>query len=280
MDGCTSQDYLKIEKAISYLRKHFEKRPGLDEVSKHIGLSKSHFQKIFTKWAGVSPKKFQQYISIEYAKNLIHKNNLPLLDIAIKSAMSGNGNIHDLHIKMERMTPDEYKNQGENLSFNYSLVETIFGSLFVVSSKRGITYMGFEKNIAKGLKHIKNTFPNATYLNESDSIQENALLLFNRDWTNIKEIKLYLKGTNFQFKVWETLITIPFGELRTYGDIAQLVNTPKAFQAVGTAIGKNPVSFIIPCHRVIKNTGESGEYMWGSSRKLLMIGWEGAILNE
>jgi AraC family transcriptional regulator of adaptative response/methylated-DNA-[protein]-cysteine methyltransferase len=252
----------------------------LEEVSQQIHVSPHHFQRMFTQWAGTSPKKFLQYISVEYAKKLLKEENISLFDTAIESGLSGTSRLHDLFINIEGMTPGEYKNGGENLIINYHFAESPFGKIIVASTNKGICHLAFADDETAALNFLKNKFPNAHFKNISDLFQQNALAIFNRDWKNLNSIKLHLKGTNFQIKVWETLLKIPTGRLTTYGKIANQIEKPKASRAVGTAIGANPVAFLIPCHRVIQSSGIFGGYHWGSTRKVAIIGWEAATVNE
>ena len=174
------------------------------------------------------------------------------------------------------MTPGEYKNGGENLSINYSYAESPFGNILVASTAKGICYMAFADNEEQALNDLQKHFPNAKLRQMVDMIQQNALYIFTHDWSKLNKIKLHLKGTDFQLKVWETLLKIPMGRLSTYGDIAKQLNISGASRAVGTAVGSNPVAFLIPCHRVIQSTGIVGGYHWGNTRKTAMIGWEAA----
>lgn len=275
----TSQEknnFSRIEEAIGYITTHFKTQPGLDEVAEKIHLSPYHFQRLFTDWAGVSPKKFLQYISVEYAKNILKDEGASLFEVAFETGLSGTGRLHDLFINIEGMTPGEYKNGGENLSINYSYAESPFGNILVASTPKGICHMAFADDAGEAFGALQKKFPNAHYNQMVDLVQQNALYIFTKDWKNLSKIKLHLKGTAFQLKVWETLLKIPMGRLSTYGNIAQHLDTPNASRAVGSAIGDNPVAFLIPCHRVIQSTGAFGQYHWGSIRKAAMIGWEAA----
>ncbi len=269
-------NYYRIAEAIDYIRQNFKSQPNLDEVAEKINLSPFHFQKLFTEWAGVSPKQFLQYTSIEYAKSLLKEKQATLFDAAYETGFSGTGRLHDLFVNIEGMTPGEYKNGAENLSINYSFSSTRFGNILVASTAKGICYMAFSNEETAALSDLKQHFPNADFTETIDPIQQNALSIFTQDWSNLPQIKLHLKGTDFQLKVWETLLKIPLGELSTYGTIAQKIEKPNASRAVGTAIGDNPVAFLIPCHRVIQSTGQLGGYMWGLTRKTAIIGWEAA----
>lgn len=268
-------DYERIEKAIGYIAANFKEQPDLDAVARQVHISPFHFQRMFKDWAGVSPKKFLQYISIEHAKKLLEQKN-KLADVAFETGLSTTSRLHDLFMSIEGMTPGEYKKAGEQLSINYSFAETPFGNIIVASTHKGICHLAFVSDEKKALAELKNQFPNASFKQVVDAIQQNALFIFTQDWKNLSNIKLHLKGTAFQLKVWEALLKIPAGELSTYSGIASSIGNNNASRAVGTAIGDNPVAFLIPCHRVIKSTGVLGNYHWGSSRKAAIIGWESA----
>lgn len=268
-------DYQRIEKTIHFLKEHFKEQPDLDEVAKQVHISPFHFQRMFKDWAGVTPKKFLQYISIEHAKNLL-KQNLPLSEVSFETGLSGTSRLHDLFISIEGMTPGEYKNGGEQLTINYSFAESPFGNIIVASTAKGVCHLAFADNEQQAFRELKALFPHASFKQVVDTVQQNALFIFTQDWKRLDKIKLHLKGTAFQLKVWEALLKVPLGQLTTYSDIAAAVGNNKASRAVGSAVGDNPVAFLIPCHRVIRNTGVIGDYHWGSNRKTAIIGWESA----
>jgi len=270
-------DYERIKKAIEFIRSNFQQQPDLDAVAKEVYLSPFHFQRLFKDWAGVSPKKFLQYISLQHAKKLLHEHTVS--DAAYETGLSGSGRLHDLFINIEGMTPGEYKNGGEQLQINYSFAETPFGNILVASTTKGICHLAFADDEKDALQQLQLQFPNAQFRQVVDTIQQNALFIFTQDWKDLSKIKLHLKGTPFQIKVWEALLKIPMGDVSTYSNIANTINNPNASRAVGTAIGDNPVAFLIPCHRVIRSTGDFGQYHWGSIRKTAMIGWEAARSN-
>jgi AraC family transcriptional regulator, regulatory protein of adaptative response / methylated-DNA-[protein]-cysteine methyltransferase len=269
----------RIAEAIDYLQTHFKTQPDLDEVAEKVHLSPYHFQRMFTEWAGTSPKKFLQYISLEYAKKMLKDKQTSLSETAEATGLSGTGRLHDLFVNIEGMTPGEYKNGGENLIIHYSFAQSPFGNILVASTPKGICYMAFAEEESAGLSDLKQHFPKANYKQMLDMMQQNALYIFTHDWTQLSKIKLHLKGTDFQIKVWEMLLKIPMGQLATYGEIAGKMQNGKASRAVGTAVGSNPVAFLIPCHRVIQASGALGQYHWGSLRKTAMIGWEAAKIN-
>ena len=272
-------NYQRIEEAINYIRLNFKEQPNLDEVAEKVNLSPFHFQRLFTEWAGISPKKFLQYLSLDYAKNILKERQATLFDAAYETGLSGTGRLHDLFINIEGMTPAEYKNGGKELSINYSFAESPFGNIIVAATGKGICYMAFADDKETAFHNLQAQFPNANYTQMVDFHQQNALFIFQKDWSQLSNIKLHLKGTNFQLKVWEALLSIPMGGLSTYGSLAASIEQPNASRAVGSAVGDNPVAFLIPCHRVIKSTGEFGQYHWGATRKSAIIGWEAAKLN-
>jgi|SRR5690554_2148649 len=269
-------NYHRIAEAIEYLKQHFKSQPSLEEVAEEIQLSPYHFQRLFTEWAGTSPKKFLQYISIEHAKRLLKEEQSTLFDAAFDTGLSGTGRLHDLFVNIEGMTPAEYKNGGRELVINYSWEFSPFGKILLGSTTRGVCYMAFDEEEMHGMQALVKKFPEATFENRRDVFQQDALSIFQGNKGRIEQIKLHLKGTPFQLKVWEALLKIPMGGLSTYGSIAKAVGSPKASRAVGTAIGSNPVAFLIPCHRVIQSSGSLGGYMWGVPRKRAIIGWEAA----
>lgn len=280
MNSQQALNYNRIAEAIEYIRCNFQSQPDLDEVAAKVHLSPFHFQRLFKDWAGVSPKKFLQYTSVSYAKNMLRQQKATVFDAAYDTGLSGTGRLHDLFVKIEGMTPGEFKNGGENLSVNYSYAETPFGNIIVASTHRGICYMAFAEEETAAFQLLLAQFPRATFRQITDIIQQHALYIFTQDWKKLDQIKLHVKGTDFQLKVWETLLQIPEGQLTTYGTIAEKIQKPQASRAVGTAIGSNPVAFLIPCHRVIQSTGTLGGYMWGIDRKTAIIGWEAAKTNH
>lgn len=276
MESSNTIDYNRIAAAIEYLKVNFKAQPSLETIAEQVHLSPFHFQRMFKEWAGVTPKKFLQYLSVEYAKGILKDKQATLFDAAYETGLSGTSRLHDLFINIEGMTPGEFKSGGAQLQINYSFAESPFGLLIVASTAKGVCYMAFADDETLAAEELKKSFPNAQYRQVLDRIQQNALYIFTQDWQGLPEIRLHLKGTPFQLKVWETLIKIPMGKLTTYGAIAGSIDSARASRAVGTAVGNNPVAFLIPCHRVIRSTGELGEYHWGNTRKTAMIGWEAA----
>jgi AraC family transcriptional regulator, regulatory protein of adaptative response / methylated-DNA-[protein]-cysteine methyltransferase len=272
--------YNRIKTAIEYIHSNFTAQPTLEEIAEKVHMSPFHFQRLFSDWAGVSPKKFLQYISVEHAKHLLKTNTATLADAAYETGLSGTGRLHDLFISIEGMTPGEFKNGGENLKINYSFAESPFGEILVASTVRGICFLAFADYREKVFQQLVEHFPKATLVQMVDMHQQNALYIFTHDWSKLDQVKLHLKGSEFQLKVWQALLKIPFGALSTYGSIAGKIEKPNASRAVGTAIGSNPVAYLIPCHRVIQSSGLVGGYMWGPVRKTAIIGWEASKLGR
>ncbi|MTG99062.1 methylated-DNA--[protein]-cysteine S-methyltransferase [Myroides albus] len=269
-------NYKRIEQAIIYLKDNFAKQPSLEQVANHVHLSPSHFQRIFDNWVGISPKKFIQYISLNHAKTLLSEPEATLFDTTYQTGLSSSSRLHDMFVNIEGMTPAEYKNAGKNLQISYAFYNSIFGSIIIASTSKGICYIAFEDDQSQAIDNLQMRFANAHYTQQETDYHKQVLGVFQNDWSQVNKIKLHLKGTDFQLKVWEALLQIPMGRLSTYGQIAKEIGNPSASRAVGTAIGSNPIALLIPCHRVIQASGIFGGYRWGPSRKTAIIGWESA----
>nr|WP_250621672.1 methylated-DNA--[protein]-cysteine S-methyltransferase [Acinetobacter pittii] len=260
---------------IEYLYEHLDQQPSLDDVASHMNLSSGYIQRQFQEWVGISPKKFVQYMSLQQAKyHLLQQRSL--LETALNTGLSGTGRLHDLFIQLEGMTPGEYKQKGEGVILNYSVETSPFGELLVVSSEKGICSIRFIETHDNIEQLIKQYFPKAQLKNQSPIWHQQIAKWFEQDFSEHlqQKLPLNLAGTPFQLQVWEALLTIPEGQLRTYQDIAEQIGKPKAVRAVATAIGQNPIAYLIPCHRVIRATGMVGEYHWQKGRKLALLAWE------
>ncbi len=267
-------DFERVARAIAFIKEGYREQPGLDEVAAHVNMSPHHFQKMFTHWAGVSPKKFLQYISASHAKELLRGQRLNLEEASHAIGLSGSSRLHDLFINIEGMTPAEYKNGGARLEINYEFAETPFGTVLVASTHKGICHLSFSVDERSSMAELTAHFPNAERTRRSDALQQKALSIFSEDWAHLDSVKLHLRGTDFQIKVWESLLKVPLGALTSYGDLAADIGMPGASRAVGSALRVNPVAYLIPCHRVIRAEGEFGQYRWGPNRKVAIIGWE------
>ncbi|TGM53598.1 bifunctional transcriptional activator/DNA repair enzyme AdaA [Leptospira adleri] len=273
--------YKKIATAIQFIQKNSTSQPELEEIARSVNLSPFHFQRIFTEWAGVSPKQFLQYLTLQNAKSILSKPQSTLFDAAYETGLSGTSRLHDLFVKIEGMTPGEYKNGGEKLTIRYSFQKGIFGEYLVASTEKGICNLFFyDVPKEEVLSELQDQWDQAQLVQKTDENQERVVRFFDNALHRGDKIKLHLKGTDFQIKVWEALLKIPEGQLSSYSKIAASIEQESASRAVGSAIGKNPIGYLIPCHRVIKNTGGIGEYRWGSQRKMAMIGWEASKTNS
>lgn len=270
----------RIAAAIRFLIRNYTRQPRLDDVAGHVHLSPFHFQRMFRDRVGVTPKQFARYLSVEHAKRVLQQTRATLFDAANEVGLSTASRLHDLFVRIEGMTPGEYKNGGASLIINYSFADTPFGTVIVGSTEKGICHMTFADEGEEGaFERMKSNFPNAVYRRLCDRNQQKALSVFSQDWSNPEQVKLHLKGTDFQLKVWSTLLQVPCGGLTTYSDLALKAGHERAQRAVGTALGNNPVVVLIPCHRVIQSTGIIGNYRYSAARKNAIIGWE-AIRGE
>jgi len=266
-------NYQRIEKAIHFIRENYTLQPSLEEIAAHVHLSPFHFQRLFTEWAGTSPKQFLQFIRLGHAKHLLRTANASLFVASTELGLSGSGRLHDLFIRLEGMTPAEYKHGGKDLVIFYSEGATPFGNAFVANTSKGICHLSFCDQPLQGFQQLQEMFPQAELIEQRTSQQQQALQFFSYS-SDPHQLKLHLKGTPFQLKVWQALLQIPSGNLQSYGELSKIIGQPNASRAVGTAIGSNPIGFLIPCHRVIRSTGHLGGYRWGEVRKVAMIGRE------
>jgi len=271
----SSEDYLRIEQAITYLENHYKDQPSLEEVSANIGLSEYHFQRLFTRWAGVSPKRFLQFLTKEGAKDLLNSSE-NLLDTTHQVGLSSLGRLHDLFVTTEAVTPGEYKSRGEGVTIRYGIHLTPFGKCLIGLTDRGICHLGFvQSSEGDAIDNLMADWKEARMIEDYRSTASLVEPIFDlRFNTRIKPLTLHLRGTNFQLKVWEALLTIPAGAVTTYEGIASRIGKPNAARAVGTAVGHNPIAVLIPCHRVIRKVGEFGNYRYGELRKKALLARE------
>lgn len=278
MAGQLQSNYYQIVEAIDHIQASSNRQHSLYEPNESADSDPSEFQGLFMEWAGVSPGEFMKYLEKNYIRKLL-EDQRALFDASYQKGLSDTGHLHEDWVSIERMTPDECNNGGENLSIHYSHTESPYGNVLVAFTKTGICHAAFFENKQQALTDLKARFPKARYDQEIDEMQRNAMANLAGDGNKTMPVKLHLKGTSFQFQVWEALLKIPVGRLSTYGTIAKEINRPQAARAIGAAIGSNPVAFLIPCHRVIHSSGSRGGYRWGSNRKAVMIGWEAARIN-
>lgn len=271
----SSEDYLRIEQAILYLENHFKDQPNLDEVAANVGLSEYHFQRLFTRWAGVSPKRFLQFVTKESAKDLLDQSE-NLLDTTHQVGLSSLGRLHDLFVNTEAMSPGEYKSRGEGVTIRYGIHLTPFGKCLIGLTERGICHLGFAQGSeGEAIDNLVNDWKEAKMIEDYRATAALVAPIFNLQFnTRIKPLTLHLRGTNFQLKVWEALLQIPAGSVSTYEGIASRIGNPNAIRAVGTAVGHNPIAVLIPCHRVIRKAGEFGKYRYGALRKKALLARE------
>lgn len=278
MTKLAHENFIKIEKAIEYIASNFKNQPNLDEIASAVNLSQFHFQRLFTKWSGVSPKQFVQYLTLNYTKKLLN-NKSTVLNASIEAGYNSSSRLHDLFIQIEGMTPGEYKNQAKDIIIKYEFYPTFLGKILIASTPKGICKLFFMEDEIHGFMELENSFPLANFKKAKTENHKKALKFFQHEWNKIEDLKLHLVGTPFQINVWESLLKIPEGELTTYKDIAKSIGNPNGSRAVGTAIGSNPVALLIPCHRVIQTSGGLGGYKWGLTKKVALIGSE-AIKKE
>jgi AraC family transcriptional regulator of adaptative response/methylated-DNA-[protein]-cysteine methyltransferase len=269
-----SRDYGRIERAISYLEEHYQDQPELDEVARAAGLSAAHFQRMFKRWAGVSPKRFVQYLTLDHARRCL-ADSASVLDASFEAGLSGPGRLHDLFVTYEAMTPGDYKAGGSGVEIAYGVHPSPFGPCFIGETERGVCALGFAEEGAMDapLADFAGRWPNARFRADEKHTAATAARIFG---AARGRLSLDLRGTNFQLKVWEALLRIPPGAVVSYDALAGALDKPRAARAVGSAVAANPVSYLIPCHRVIRKSGRFHNYYWGPERKRAMLAWEAA----
>jgi AraC family transcriptional regulator of adaptative response/methylated-DNA-[protein]-cysteine methyltransferase len=269
-------DYQRIEQAIQYLEQNFQRQPSLDEIAASVHLSKYHFQRLFKQWAGVTPTQFMHYLTVDYAKERLASAE-SVFNASLDAGLSGAGRLHDLFVTFEAVTPGEYKRRGAGVTLRYGFQPTLFGECLIAQTSRGICSLRF---VAPGgrensLNELKGEWPLANFQADQTNSKVVTNRLFTADnWDQGQPFHLYLKGTNFQVKVWQALLTIPQGVMVSYGDLAAAMGRPTAVRAAAGAAANNPIGYLIPCHRVISKSGQIHNYRWGSARKRAILGWE------
>jgi len=267
--------YQQIARAIDYLYVNFRNQPSLEEVAAQVNMSAFHFQRMFTEWAGISPKRFLQFLTTDYLKHRITGFD-NLLDAADAAGLSSQSRVYDLFVNLEAVTPQEYKEKGSGIQIEYGFHATPFGECIIGVTGRGICHLSFlqEENRSTAIEELEKAWGNASVRENSRSTELMANAIFHRKPGTQEKLSVLVKGTNFQVKVWNALLEVPYGTVSTYQSIARHIDVPNALQAVGSAVGANPVAYLIPCHRIIRKNLIIGEYHWGTERKKAMLGWE------
>lgn len=271
----THTDYARIERAIQFLEANYKDQPSLDTIASHVHLSPFHFERLFKRWAGVTPKQFVHFLTLNHAKEMLRQSR-SVLDAAFESGLSSGSRLHDMFVKIEAVTPGEFKGGGGDLKISYGFNESIFGECFLAMTARGICSMSFNDaaDRARVVAELQEDWPHATLIHAQEEIAPIIASVLDLDQRPEERHQLHIKGTNFQLQVWQALLKIPAGQIVSYEDLALSMGRPKATRAVSSAVAKNPVGYLIPCHRVIRKSGLFGKYHWGTARKKAMIGWE------
>jgi AraC family transcriptional regulator, regulatory protein of adaptative response / methylated-DNA-[protein]-cysteine methyltransferase len=277
-----ASDYARVEEALAFLHENYHRQPTLEEIAASVSLSEYHFQRLFKRWVGISPKRFLQFLTKEHAKGLLERSN-DLLSVAYESGLSGPGRLHDLFVSCEAVTPGEYKAQGAGLQIAYGFHMTPFGECLLGLTERGICALSFLPGSSRqeALERLQNAWGQAELIEDPQRTSPMVKRVFD---ASLREPdapqSLFVKGTNFQIKVWEALLRIPPGSAVSYETIARAIGKPGSARAVGNAVASNPIQYIIPCHRVIRKMGQFGNYQGGIPRKMALLGWEAARMGS
>jgi len=275
----TCADYDTVRRALEFIYANWRDQPALDRVAAHVGLSPFHLQRVFTRWAGLSPKAFLQAITLDHARAML-RASASVLDTAYETGLSGPGRLHDLFVTHDAMSPGIYKARGEGLEIRYGLHACPFGIAVVMITSEGLAGLAFADpgTEAASLADMMGRWPKAEYVHDEAATAPYAARIFDtRRWRQKEPLRVVFIGTDFEIRVWETLLHIPLGAASTYSDIAAHLDKPSAARAVGTAVGKNPISFVVPCHRVLGKSGDLCGYHWGLTRKRAILGWEAGL---
>ncbi|MBR1216762.1 bifunctional helix-turn-helix domain-containing protein/methylated-DNA--[protein]-cysteine S-methyltransferase [Bradyrhizobium sp. U87765 SZCCT0131] len=270
------RDYDSVRRAIAFISERWRAQPTIESIADAAGVTADELHHLFRRWAGLTPKAFMQALTLDHAKGLL-RDSASILDAALDSGLSGPGRLHDLFVTHEAMSPGEWKTGGAGMVMHYGFHPSPFGSAIVIATERGLAGLAFADpgQEQPAFADMQRRWPNATYVQDQDGTAGLARRVFdNRLWRQDQPLRVILIGTDFEVRVWETLLKIPMGRASTYSDIAARIERPKASRAVGAAVGKNPVSFVVPCHRVIGKSGTLTGYHWGLTRKQAMLGWE------
>ena len=267
-------DYQRIERAILFITEHADQQPSLKDIARHVALSEFHFQRLFKRWAGISPKRFIQYLTAQQCSKRLRDTD-STLQAALDSGLSGSGRLHDLIVSVYAMTPAQYRKHGRSIRIEYGWHLTPFGYCLLAVTEKGVCWLSFHDD-KSGLDALKTEWHSASFSENSDVTGQVIKQIFQSSCATPQTVMLHIKGTNLQIRVWEALLKIPCTELATYSDIAASIDQPSAVRAVASAVGRNNIAYVIPCHRVIRKSGAQGGYRWGVSRKTVMQAWESA----
>lgn len=273
-EGARMTTYDTIAEAIRFVRSHAREQPSLDAVARQVGLSRQHLQRVFSAWAGISPKRFLQFLTKEHAKSLLRQSR-GVLSAAVDSGLSGPGRLHDLMVSCDALTPGEVGALGEGLVIRFGFAATPLGGIIAGITSRGVCHLRFVEPERSAEGELRAEWPRARLVRDDAAISRLAEQMFG-EFARVRPLSVLLRGTNFQIKVWEALMRVPPGHVVSYRDLAARAHAPKAHRAVGTALARNPVAVLVPCHRVIRESGEIGQYRWSTERKIALYAWEGA----
>jgi len=265
---------MRIKKAIEFINSHVDEQPALKEIAQYVGLSEAHFQRMFSRWAGVTPKRYLQTITVEHAKKLLSEQKA-VLDVSLSVGLSSTSRLHEHFVNLEAVTPGEYKTKGIGLTIYYAVHDTPFGKAFIAVTQHGICKLSFtQEDYSNELHELQTEWENAALNYSKSKTADTIEAVFDINKRKECPLSVLVSGTNFQISVWKALLDLPCASLSSYGDLAHTIGKPNAFRAVGSAIGRNPVAFLIPCHRVIQQSGKLGGYRWGEVRKHAIHAWE------
>jgi AraC family transcriptional regulator of adaptative response/methylated-DNA-[protein]-cysteine methyltransferase len=274
-----SRDYAIVKKALAFITENWREHPSLETIAEEAGLSPHHMQRVFTRWAGLSPKAFLQAVTLDHARGLL-RDSASILDATYELGLSGPGRLHDLFVTHEGMSPGIYKAKGKGLTIRYGFHPSPFGTALVMIADQGLAGLAFADDGEEkaALADMRSRWPEAQYVEDFAATAPYAERIFKpENWRPDEPLRVVFIGTDFEIRVWETLLRIPMGKASTYSDIAAHIGKPSAARAVGTAVGRNPVSFVVPCHRVMGKSGSLCGYHWGLTRKRAILGWEAGV---
>ena len=275
-----THDYDLVKHTLAFISENWRDQPSLDTLADQAGLSPTHLQRLFTRWAGLSPKAFLQAVTLDHARGLL-RDSASILDASYELGLSGPGRLHDLFVTHEGMSPGIYKAHGRGLNIQYGFHDCPFGRALILITSEGLAGLAFADHGKEksALADMTARWPEATYVENQQATAAYAKRIFESErWKPDQPLKIVFIGSDFEIRVWETILRIPFGKASTYSDIASHIGKPKAARAVGSAVGKNPISFVVPCHRVLEKSGGLGGYHWGLTRKRAILGWEAGVM--